>query len=418
MKIITLKEEHFDSFAKTHKYCNLYQTSNYAKVMSTEGYDYHYLGFLNNSNDLIGAAMLIYKSVYWGYKFAFAPYGFLIDYTNSDLIEELTTKLRKLLFKQKFIFLKINPLIHCTERNKKGEIISYNPEINDILEILQKNGYIHHGFNHFFENNKPRWIAITKLIVTNDKLYHQLSKNIRNKVSKANNCGIEIYKGTTEDLKTLYEFIKKKQRKTLKYYQSIMENYAENAEIYLAHVNPTKYIKNSQNLYEKEFSKNEELNQQLQKNSAKGKNINKIINKKMESDKKLGIYHENLNKASALFQNHPEGITIGGCLLIRHGKGVHLIIEGFDKEYRNYNCNYLLKWELIKKFNKEEYSFFNLNGITGEFNEKNKYTGLNEMKLGYNASAIEYIGEFDLIINKTMYSMYKKKKSKNGKPSV
>ena len=37
------------------------------------------------------------------------------------------------------------------------------------------------------------------------------------------------------------------------------------------------------------------------------------------------------------------------------------------------------------------------------------------MKLGYNASAIEYIGEFDLIINKTTYSLYKKKMDKKGK---
>lgn len=412
MKIITLKEEDFDSFARNHPYKSLYQTSNYAKVMLTEDYNYHFLGFLNNSNNLIGATLLIYKPIYWGYKFAFAPYGFLIDYTNNDLVEELTIKLRKLLFKQKFIYIKINPLIHCTERNKNGELISYNPEINDILEILQKNGYVHHGFNLFFENNKPRWTAVTKLITSNDKLYYQLSKNVRNKINKANSCGVEIYQGTMEDLKVLYEFIKRKQKKSLKYYHAILENFNGDAEIYLAHLNPAKYIKNCQDLYEKEFSKNEELNLQLQKNSANGKKITKIINKKMESDKMLGIYHENLTTASLLFQNHPEGITIGGCLVIRYDKGVHLIIEGFDNEYRNYNCNYLLKWELMKKFNKEGYNFFNLNGISGEFNEKNKYSGLNEMKLGYNASAIEYIGEFDLIINKTVYNMYQKKNKK------
>ena len=91
---------------------------------------------------------------------------------------------------------------------------------------------------------------------------------------------------------------------------------------------------------------------------------------------------------------------------------MYLVIEGLDKNYRSYNGNYLLKWELIKKFNNAGYSFFDLNGISGEFNEKHKYSGLNEMKLGYNASAIEYIGEFDLIINKTVYNMYQKKNKK------
>ena len=32
------------------------------------------------------------------------------------------------------------------------------------------------------------------------------------------------------------------------------------------------------------------------------------------------------------------------------------------------------------------------------------------MKLGYNAEVAEYIGEFDLIINKTIYSLYRKNK--------
>jgi len=415
MKIITLKEEVFDSFVKQHKYGNPYQTVSYAKVMTTEGYNYHFLGFLNNSNDLIGATMLIYKPIFLGYKYAFAPYGFLIDYTNNDLVEELTIKLRKLLLKQKFIYIKINPLIHCTERMMNGNMVSYNPEINDILEILQKNGYIHHGFNRFFETQKPRFTAITKLIEPNEKLYYKLSKNIRNKINKANSCGVEIYKGTMEDLDTLYEFIKRKQRKSIQFYHSILENYHGDAEIYLAHINPAKYIEKCQELYEKEYNKNEELNQTLQANSTKGKNLTKIINKKMESDKVLGIYHENLTKASKLFQDHPEGVTIGGCLIIKYNKGVYLVIEGLDKEYRSYDGNYLLKWELIKKFNNEGYNFFDLNGITGEFNEKNKYSGLNEMKLGFHASAIEYIGEFDLIINKTMYNMYQKKMKKKKK---
>ena len=32
---------------------------------------------------------------------AYAPFGFLIDYSNSDLVEELTYKLKKLFIKNK-----------------------------------------------------------------------------------------------------------------------------------------------------------------------------------------------------------------------------------------------------------------------------------------------------------------------------
>ena len=341
---------------------------------------------------------------------AYAPFGFLIDYTNSDLIEELTTKLKKLLITQKFIYLKINPKIHCSERDKKGNIVSYNPEVNDIFEILQKNEYIHNGFNNYFENKKPRWNAILKLTASNDNLYKNLNKQTRNKINKAIQSGIEIIEGTDDDLNTLYEFIKRKHNRNLKYYKNILKEFKDDAKIYLAKINTESYIIKQKDAYEKELLINDNYNNELQYLSRTGKDITTIINKKMESDKRLANYQNNLNQATVLFSKHPNGIIIGGLLAIKYQNTMNLIIEGFDKNYRNFNSNYLLKWELIKKLNQEEFKYFNLNGIVGEFKEKNKYSGLNEMKLGYNASAIEYIGEFDLIINKTVYNIYQKRK--------
>ncbi len=46
MKIITLTSNQFEEFSKKHKYRNYFQTLNYAKLMKTDGYDYHLIGFL------------------------------------------------------------------------------------------------------------------------------------------------------------------------------------------------------------------------------------------------------------------------------------------------------------------------------------------------------------------------------------
>ncbi len=415
MKIITLSEEQFNRFSENHRYGNLYQTTNYAKVMKQEGFHYHLLGFTNNSNELIGATMVLFKKTFLNYKVAYAPFGFLIDYSNNDLIEELTNKLKKLLIKQKFIYLKMNPRIYCSERDRKGNILSYNPETNDILEILQRNGYIHNGFNNFFENQKPRWNAVLRLTASNERLYKNLSKQTRNKISKATRKGVEIYEGTEKDLDILYEFIKKKHNRSLKYYKNVLKEFHEDAKIYLAKINTQSYVKKSKEEYEAELKMNEQMNENLQKASRRGKDITRIINKKMESDKRLTKCQNNLVQATNYFSNYPDGLIIGGLLAIKYQNGMNLIIEGFDPKYRSFNPNYLLKWEIIKKLNLEEYKYFNLNGIVGEFKEKNKYSGLNEMKLGYNASAMEYIGEFDLIINKTVYNLYQTKSEKSKK---
>ena len=48
-----------------------------------------------------------------------------------------------------------------------------------------------------------------------------------------------------------------------------------------------------------------------------------------------------------------------------------------------------------------------MNAVVGEFEKKNQYSGLNEMKLGFNTIVTEYIGEFDLILNNFTYNLFK-----------
>ena len=96
MRIITLKEDEFNSFAQKHKYESYCQTSNYANFKAEqENYDIHYLGFEENNN-LVGATMVIYKNLFWGYKYAYAPRGFLIDYTDTYLVNAITQGLKRL----------------------------------------------------------------------------------------------------------------------------------------------------------------------------------------------------------------------------------------------------------------------------------------------------------------------------------
>lgn len=409
MKIITLNEQDFDDFASKHKYRNFYQSSKYGNLMKQFGFSIHYLGFTNNNDELIGASLLLYRKIINDYKYAYAPNGMLIDYSDYDFLKELVDRLKKLLFKQKFIFLKIDPLIHCSERNENGEIISYNPEINDLMETIQTSGFRHYGFNKFFETNKSRWNAITKLNRSNESIKEALNKQTRNKINKANKHGVIIYKASKEELPIFYEFIKKKHNRSLKYYQQFFDIFQDNIELYLAKIDPEKYVRMSKDAYEHELSINEELSEQIKINSTKTLDIKKLINKKMESDKVLSNEEINLNKATNMFQHKKNGVIIGGAIIIKYDCGINLLIEGFDEKYKNFNPNYLLKWELIKKFNNENYRFINLNAIIGEFKQKNKYSGLNEMKLGFSATAIEYIGEFDLIINKPLYLIYKSK---------
>ncbi len=177
MKIITLDEISFDKFANAHKYRNYYQSSAYGKSIKNNGYDIHYIGIEDDLGNLLGASLLLYKEVMMNYKIAYAPRGFLFDYTNINNLKEFTTRLKKLLSKQGFISITIDPYIPVNIRNKDGKIININNEANISLENLKASGYNYLGPNLFFESEKPRFEAIITLNQNIKDIYQLCEKS-------------------------------------------------------------------------------------------------------------------------------------------------------------------------------------------------------------------------------------------------
>ena len=90
-------------------------------------------------------------------KIAYAPRGILFNYENRENIEELVEKLKKVLGKQNFMYLRIDPYIPLTIRDSEGNIMNFNNKGNEIIENLKKAGFDYKGKTLFFEKEKPRW---------------------------------------------------------------------------------------------------------------------------------------------------------------------------------------------------------------------------------------------------------------------
>ena len=415
MKIITLDEISFDKFANTHKYRNYYQTSSYGNTIKNHGFDIHYIGIIDDSENLLGVSLLLYKEVFMNYKIAYAPRGFLLEYNNIDNLQEFTTRLKKLLSKQGFISITIDPLIPVNVRNNKGKIININNEANIALANLKSCGYNYLGPNLFFENKKPRFEAIIMLNHDIKEIYQNFEKRVKHKIKKAIRSGIEIYKGTKEELPIFYELIKKKYDKSLNYYIDLYNNFEQNIDIYFAKLNTETFVITSRLQYEREIEINNDLANKIQDTKSNNQK-KKLINEKMESDKLVNTYKKNLVWATNLLKENPNGLIVGTSLNLCYDNVCYLIIEGFNQNFKTLNTNYLIKWKMINDYKNKNFKYINLNGVSGEFTKITKYSGLNEMKLGFNSLITEYIGEFELIISSLPYNLYKNlNKSKNKK---
>lgn len=412
MKIITLTKEQFDRYASHHKYRNYYQTSSYGEVMKNLDYDIHYLGIIDENEKLIGASLLLYKEVFMNYKVAYAPRGLLFDYSNGALLKEFTDRLKKLLSKQGFMMLKIDPVVPVSLRDETGKMLNINKEANIVVENLKASNWGYHGNNLFFETEKPRFEAVITLNKEIDEIYDAFEKRVRYKIKKSMRSGVEIIKGGKDNLPLFFDFVKKKYKRPLTYYQDLYKNYP--IDLYFAKLNTETFVINSRQLYESEMERNDTLAHRIQE-ATKNTNRKKLINEKIESDKLINTYKKNLVWATQLLKENPKGLIIGTAMTLLYDNAAFLIIEGFNNNFSSLNPNYLMKWKMIEDYKKKKLKYLNLNAVSGDFEHITDYSGLNEMKLGFHPMITEYIGEFDFIINPLPYNLYRNLNKKNEK---
>ncbi len=399
MQIKQLTNEEFNSFKNSFKDSSIYQTVEYGFVMNHQGFDSVILGLVDNEEHIIGASLILIKKSK-NTKYAYAPRGFLIDYTNYNLLEIFTNLLKKYLSKLGIVALRINPLIVKSIYDKKHNILSNNDYYNTIYNNLINLGYKHLGYNSYFEGLKPRFEAIIDIDKPYYLLFNDLNKEFRTKIRSASKNGIKIYNG--DNLEYLYLQTKKKYPRDLDYFKDCYKYFSKNNNIdfYYTKLDTKEYLK----IKNKQLIEQEKIVNYY--NEIVTKNL-KNINLKITADKRYNELKLQLIEATNLLKNNPDGIITSSALVVKNKDEVYLLMDGYDNKFKSLNSKHLLLWKLIENYSIQNYKKFNLGGITNPFEKNNKYEGLNTFKLGFNSKVYEYIGDLELVCNNTKYFLIK-----------
>ena len=394
MQMVLLDENKFDEFAYNHPNKNFYQTSSYGKMMSKQGHNSYYLGLVDDFNNVKAATLLIVKNETSDKrKMGYAPRGFLIDWNDTELVQEFTESLKSFLLKRNFTYVKVDPLIIYKEYNSNLEETN---EHSSFVSKLQNLGYVHLGYNDGQETNNLRWNSIVKLNRNSNELYNSLSIEGRKKIIEANKNGKRVYKGSKNDFYMLFQ-MKTSKSITLDYLLDYYQFFSNNIEVYFTKFEPAHFVNKSKSLYEKEEIKNQELNNMLQTGGSN--NVDAIINQKLESDKLLNKYKADMQNAIASFQKYPSGIITSGIVSMKYDKTITVISSAVSDLVENNISSYLLKWQLMQKYANEGYEIFDFNGMVKDYKKSSKYIENVELS----NTIVEYVGEFDLVINKKSY---------------
>lgn len=394
MSIRELTIDEFNAFVRNSPLGTHYQTFNYALLMGENGYEYELVGMFNEYNQLKAASLILFKNLKMHYKYGYAPKGFILDYFNQEIVSEFATLLKSYYKKKKVVFIKINPEIAISEIDKETGLKTYNWNYN-ILEIMEKAGFKKLKDNLYFESILPRFSAVVSL---KNYSMNSVSKNTRNKIRRAHHKGLHIELAEKSGIDILQKFIKNKRTINEYYYKDYYNVFKKDdmIDLFLVSIDSEEFLMNSRELYEKELEINNRLVSLLNRENNK-----RNLNKKMDSDRKILNYKQDVKFATEL-NTKKDKVYIAGALVIKYQNRVQILMSGYDKKYKRFEANYYLHDEILKYYQKN-YDYAELNGLTGDFSKENPYLGLNEFKIGFNPRIYEYIGEFDLPLNEKKY---------------
>lgn len=412
MYLKELTNQEFQEFINQYPASSFYQTPEYAFLMNEQDCDSILLGLVDSFNKVVAASLILIQKRK-SFKYAYAPRGFLIDYQNKELLKIFTNEIKKYLGERNIIAIKISPLIvkniHDVNHNKVEE----NPKYPTIFQNLTELEYYHLGYNHYFEAIKPRFEAIINLDIPYYELFQNFHKSYQTKIRGAVKNGVQIFKGTKEQLEYLYLHTKKKYPRDLKYYQDCYNFFDKNGKIdfYYAKLNTQQFLNVAQKTYLDIEQKSNQINDHIMMNA--GKSSSKTINKKIQLDQEYEKAKNNMILATNLLRDYPDGIVLASSLVIKHKEEVYMIMDGLDLQYKSFNAKHLLIWKIIERYSNQHYKKFNFGGVTDPNLQENKYKGLNDFRLSFNSNIYEYAGDFELITNSKLYFLYRNVPLKN-----
>lgn len=413
MQFVLLNEKEFSKAALELSCSNFHQSAGWGKLKEKNGWIPHYLG-IKKKKKIVAATLLLEKKVLKKYSMFYAPRGYLIDFHDFELLKFFTDEIKKFAKEKKGIFVKIDPYFIHRERDIDGKIVEGGIDNSSVVEYLKSLGYRHNGFTLRNEDMQPRWaFAIDLEGKTLDDVLAQMEAKTRRIIRKNERNNVEIREIGEEELhlfKNIMNHTSERRNfidRPFEYYKNMLETLGDNAKIYIAELN----IENMIQKTKEEIKENEEAierkTKELEENSPK---INREKTKlKIEELTELSA---NLDKRLTHYQKimdeDGKRIILGGVIYMIYNKEILSLFGGQYDKYKEFWPIYTIHWELIKYALENGYTKYNFYGIIGEFeNTEDELYGLYDFKKGFGGHVEEYIGEFDLVINKFMYILYK-----------
>lgn len=381
------KKEH-DQFIRKHDLCNLLQTSDWAKVK--DNWAHTIVGAKDDEGNLLASALVLIKQLPLHFTMMYIPRGPIMDYHDEALVSFFMKHLQRWAKKKHCLFIKMDPGIHYRDYliEDKDEAQVY-ADMEEILANMKKAGAIHQGFSTYIkESIQPRYQAN---VYACDDFEVSLPRHTRRLIKDALKRNVEVVRvgnDRIDDFADVVALTEKRKHVSLRnreYFHQLMEIYGEDCYLFLAEVDVKAML---QQLYDQKKENDRQL-QQLKEGAPK-------------KQRRLEDIRNALNRDIAEFEEivkeYPQRTVIAGVLSIRVEDTLEMLYAGMNDRFKKFMPQYYLYTEIMKYAFAKGCRFANMGGIEGDLQD-----GLTKFKSNFHPHINEFIGEFDLPVNRLLY---------------
>ncbi len=406
-----IEKEEFDEYVKNHKTkSHFLQSLSWGEFAKTKkNLIPYYLGLVDDGNKIQAATLLLEKKLPMNYTYFYAPRGFVIDFKNKELVRTMTKKVVEFAKKKKAIFVKIDPDL-IKEQTNCLEEVSKNKDYDELFNTLKESGFKHLGFTKNFETMQPRYTFRIDLNQSTEEIEDHFSKTTKQRIAKAKKLDTEVTIGTEKDLSEFYHLMTlTEDRKDFvsyneDYYNTLYEIFNGNknskATLFLGKVHINKTLK----VLENELKK---INDQISilpidnlSKSAKNK-LKELTRQKENTTKEIEKYKE-------YKKEYGNDITLSAHMIIEYGDKAWVLYAGNHNILTETYVNYYTYSEHIRYCKEKGIKIYDQFGTIGDLSKDNPRLGLHEFKKKFGGDYIEFIGEWDYVINHFMYFVFTK----------
>lgn len=382
---VGIDEKEHDYFVESHSLCNLLQSSSWAKVKDNWGSEL--VGVYDNGQ-LVASSLVLIKSLPMKFTMLYTPRGPVMDYTDPLLVKYFFSELKKYGKQKNALFIKMDPTIHYKDFHLKNEQ-QVNSQAQVCLDTIVQNGAIHQGFTmNMHDTIQPRFQAnIYQADFSEDKL----SKSTKKMMKQAQKKGVIVRQGheeMVEDFSKIVELTTKRQRISLRngeYFKKLLTIYPENSFIMLAEVNLKERLLETK----ERFNQNQLAIENLKENQVKKRHNLEELN--VSLTRELKELEENISQSGDI-------AIVAGALAVTFGSTSEVLYAGMDERYKRYMPAYVTWYDAIEECFRRGCSSCNMGGLEGSLND-----GLLKFKANFNPTINEFVGEFDLPVNKLLF---------------